>query len=143
MGGKGADYHQRTGGVFAPPLKRYAQNSQAAPVQNTWYPILNTTNVILYDVQLKIATTGENLEIRITADGVVHGLFSAYAAVANTNYRVIYWLRADSVAANTLDLSVAAPYGTLMSARAVLIEMRKTSANGVGVLSGSAHYGAY
>jgi hypothetical protein len=111
---------------------------QAAPVQNTWYTILDTTlNCCLYSVTILVWTTGETLEVRVTIDGQI--LTGSVAATATTYYYVHLFLYAAGFA---IDTNVF-PIGKYMplEGRSVKVEVRKTTAAGTGTLEGRAIYG--
>lgn len=128
----------REQGVFA--LQPDANLIQAAPVQNTWYTVLDTKkNVKIYGISMCILTTGETLEMRITIDGQPSTL--SYACIADTDYS-IYKL----FAPNTTSFDVAtglylACYTSPLEAKSVKVEIRKTTAAGAGDLLGHVTYG--
>ena len=106
---------------------------QTAPVQNTWYTVLNTAAFVrLYSVVFRVNTTGENLEVKLTMDGetVTH----AIAAVADAHNYLILYMRYDGW--QTLVTATATSGGTLMvyDVRSLKVEIRKTSAAGAGTI---------
>jgi len=107
---------------------------QAAPVQNTWYTVLNTQNARVLGIAYEVAATGETLEVRMTIDGRV--FTPSQAAVAGTDY----YIKKD----HTADWGFALPpdvtqyinqLSFLFDCRSLKVEMRKTTANGVGALT--------
>lgn len=123
-------------------LQPDATLTQAAPVQNTWYTILDTTlRVKLYLVVVRVNDTGETLEVRITYGGVAYTSLSV-AAVAG-NY---YFLRSrfeDSLA-NRWELTATANNvgrTSPITFDSLRIEVRKTTAAGAGNLLGRVIYG--
>lgn len=102
------------------------------PVQNTWYTVLNTTaNVRLYAVMIRIAVTGENLDIRITIDGQTYALGSTAIAANIWNY--IYHFLTSAQLMNSTTVTLPMTY-TFWEGRVVNIEIRKTTAAGTGNL---------
>lgn len=123
---------------YVPKLASLASLSQAAPVQNTWYTVLDTVrNVEVNVVRFYVATTGEDLEVRATIDGVEY--VGSQTAVAGTNYCVYVNTSSNTlivVASTTQQLAVNSP----CKARSFKLEIRKTSANGAGNLVGLVRY---
>jgi hypothetical protein len=113
--------------------------SQASPAQNTWYTILDTTkNCRLYAVLVVIATTGEDLEVRITIDGqTITGAFSAGAG-ANYSVSMDEWDATNLQAANGRYMIWGS--GGVLEGRSIKVEVRKTTAAGAGTLSGLVIY---
>lgn len=110
---------------------------QAAPVQNTWYTVMDTTpNVRLYIITLRVADTGEDLELRITVDGEVYT--AVVAAVAGTTYYCYIgagnWMNYAGTHINVMG------YDSLV-ARSAKIEFRKTSAAGAGTITSMVEWG--
>lgn len=118
--------------------------NQAAPVQNTWYTVLNTTaNARIYMIEVGIATTGETLEVKLTIDGQTYttpgfacpadsyaaGAWSFGGAATN---RLVFRLMSGS------DRCVM-PYAPI-EGRSVKVEVRKTTAAGAGNLIGKVIY---
>ena len=135
------------------PLQIYEYQSpatlnQAGPVQNTWYTILDTTaNCRIYDIILNVEDTDETLECKITVDGeTVDTTGFSLSATHSTDYRACRYpsaitrtdhIRFDALATYYHDLE-AAP---LIEGKSIKIEARKTSAAGVGNLTGIVTYG--
>jgi len=122
-----------------------ARIDQAAPVQNTWYTVLDTTlNVIVYTISVRVETTGETLEARITADGNVYT--TSIAAVAATTYWIIAQHPEPNLPVTASDysgVSCAAQYFTHIEARSIKVEVRKTTAAGAGNLRARVNYGVW
>jgi len=133
-------FGQRLPPVFQLP----ALLNQPAPVQNTWYTILNTTpNCLIWEVDVRIDTTGETLEWRITIDGVVSTAIGN-ACLANTDYwgvPVLY-----NVGLYT-EISAVSTWRSdrafIVEGRSIKIEVRKTTAAGAGNLRGAVAYSRY
>ena len=112
--------------------------NQAAPVQNTWYLIIDARNIFVYLLDVAIITTGETLDVRLTIDGTVYTL-TGLAATAGTVYRT-YFTHNDT--GRTL-ASAAAGTQLLMGtyqglwARQFKAEIRKTTVAGTGNLRAS------
>jgi len=110
---------------------------QAAPAQNTWYTVLNTTiNCRIISIAIKVADTGETLEIQLTVDGQV--LTVSQAAVANTWYNLLLDANNSSIYLSTADYMRQRAF--LLEARSVKFEVRKTTAAGAGTISSRIMY---
>ena len=107
--------------------------SQPAPVQNTWYTVLDTTpNYRLYFLSIQVTDTDETLEVRATIDGNV--LQKAKAATIATIYYVrIHGASPDDLLIDAVEnlFAKSAP----LDVRSVKIEIRKTTAAGAGTIS--------
>lgn len=112
--------------------------SQAAPVQNTWYTILDTAYCAkLFGIAVSVADTGETLEVRMTVDGAT--VSGSQAALAGTAYKALpyttptglYLLMSTSSLIN----------GNETEGRSVKVEVRKTTAAGTGTITGCVNYG--
>jgi len=114
--------------------------TQAAPVQNTWYTILDTiANGRLIGVYFKVADTGEDLELRITIDGQTY--VGVQAAVADTPYYINGIDYSSGALSVQSVLEVSQRKGAfLLEGRNIKVEVRKTSAAGAGTFSGRAEY---
>lgn len=112
--------------------------SNAAAVQNTWYTVLDTTlNAKVYMIRFSVSVANEDLEVRLTIDGVTY-VSSKAAAVATTPY----WVMFDggltpSNGVTSLNLGI---YEAL-ECRSIKVEIRKTSNNGAGTLNTRIIYG--
>jgi hypothetical protein len=111
--------------------------SQATPVQNTWYTILDTVHYAkLFGIAIAVATTGETLEVRLTVDGNVYT--GSQVAVADTAYKAnpytaptgTYLLMTTSSIQNSNELE----------GRSLKVEVRKTTAAGTGTITGCVTY---
>lgn len=111
--------------------------SQATPVQNQWYTVLDTTvNARIIGMTGLIVTTGETLEMKITIDGVV--VSGSQAATADTWYQFYPHLAtANGLFATT---SYTGQVAFLFEGRSIKIEIRKTTANGTGNLKSVVTY---
>lgn len=113
---------------------------QAAPVQNTWYTVLNTTsNVRLIKTLMVVVDTGETLQMEITIDG--NTITGTQVAVAGTIYEAVSTqsaITAQSIAFGTI--SAANLTGFIFEGRSVSVRVRKTTAAGVGSLSAKVVY---
>jgi len=110
---------------------------QLAPVQNTWYTILDTTsNCRLYSVSVLVWTTGETLEVKVTIDGQV--LTGTLAALPTTYYYcdLLLYMAGLSIDINGLLIGKYTP----LEGRSIKVEVRKTTAAGTGTLEGRAVY---
>jgi len=112
--------------------------TQANPVQNQWYTILDTTlKACLYFIAAHIATTSETIEVRLTIDGNV--ITRATALTADTWYAL--YLNATGSLNFDTDLSLMVAARTALIGRSVKVEVRKTTNNGTGTLYGRVSYG--
>lgn len=121
---------------------------QVAPVQNTWYDILETTtNIRLYGVSVEVLTTGETLEVRLIIDGVTYT--ASVAAVAGTDYHLyMNWdptVTVTGLSTNPcLVVAIGGPSGNyrgiFLDGRSVRVSVRKTTANGAGTINGLVQY---
>ena len=119
---------------------------QAAPVQNQWYPVLNTTiNADLISCKVGITVAGETLECRWTVDGTIIPS-NSMACVAGTIYFVTLY---PGTANQFLDIGtggggIPAGSGTAggsAKSRSIKIELRKTTNAGAGHLQAGVWYG--
>jgi len=111
----------------------HAHLNQAAPVQNTWYTVLNTTNARLQLVDIYVETTNETLEIRLTIDNDT--CTGSVAATAGTVYYAFMSYDGELVISNSFPSQTF-----LQEGREVLVEVRKTTAAGAGNLHGRVNY---
>ena len=127
--------------AFIPKMKALATYLGTA-VQNTWYAILNTTtNVRVIGINMMMATAAEDLECRVTIDGqTISGV--QLAAVAGTYYTALL-AQTSTVQSLIFTSTVYVGRGHLFEGRSVKVEIRKTTANGANVLSGSVMYQQY
>lgn len=126
----------------APP-KQYVHQadatlSQANPGPTTWYTILDTTrNCRVLGGAISVATTGEDLLLRITIDGNV--LEGSKAATAGTQYYM-------SITHDAAALYIEAGFTVVESrvffleGKSIKIEMRKTTTNGTGTFTARVKY---
>lgn len=114
--------------------------NQAAPVQNTWYTLLDTTNHCRIQViGINVEDANETLDLKITVDGET--INTAVAATHSTNYYPYVYV-------NAITQAPAISFPTTVNARAYIIEghsvkveLRKTTAAGAGNLTGIVVYG--
>jgi hypothetical protein len=111
--------------------------NQAAPVQNTWYTVLDTVvNARLIGLGILIADTGETLEVRLTVDGNI--IIGSGAAVAGTDYHAMVHTHATGTVLTFS--STDAPRAFMLEGRSLKVEVRKTTAAGAGNLKACAAY---
>lgn len=118
---------------------------QAAPAQNTWYPVLETTEMCrILTFTVAIETVNETLEVRITADGIPL-ISGGYVCTAGQNNVVLFALDRDNSAQLALGLNKSTNiyYSFLIEAKSLKAEVRKTTANGAGNLKGVVQYQTY
>ena len=111
--------------------------SQLEPVQNQWYPVLETSRECrLYSLTILVWTASETLEVRVTVDGVV--LVGSVSATHTTYYYVHHQLYASGL---TIDgnIFLLGKY-TPLEGRNVKVEVRKTTAAGSGTLDARVVY---
>lgn len=124
-------------GAIPPKRQTNSMLDQVAPVQNTWYTVLDTTiNVRLINLAINIQTTDEDLEVRLTYDNVTPEVCAYPAgAGAGTNLFIHPSVSANSATiqhAITTSFQYGRPY--IGEYRSLKVEVRKTSANGAGNL---------
>ena len=114
---------------------------QAAPVQDTWYTILDTVvKAKLYLIVIRVLTTGEDIGCRITIDGVVYGnsasniITAAASAVKYCYISTAGWM---NYATTSINLTAY----TALEGKRIKVEMVKRTANGAGDLEGWVLYG--
>lgn len=118
--------------------------NQAAPVQNTWYTILDTTLYCrVWRIAVNVEDTNETLEVRITIDGEVIPS-DGYNATHSTDYHIV--LMPDAINRTdeiefTSETRMEYAQGFLIEGHSVKVEVRKTTAAGVGNLTGIVMYG--
>ena len=120
--------------------------NQAAPVQNTWYTLLDTeSNVRIYHICVGVEDTNETLEVQITIDGETIAADDEACTHSNTYHAWIFpnaINRTDLVKLiihTTTDVSIYK--GFLIEGKSVKVEVRKTTAAGAGNLVGICVYG--
>jgi len=112
--------------------------SQAAPVQNDWYTILDTTrNCEVHGIEIEVDVTDETLECRITIDGET--LTGGLGATAGTPYFILKTAESASLIWTTTIFAVAQRYLPLKG-RSIKIEVRKTTAAGAGTITARVQY---
>lgn len=123
--------------IIPPTYQADAALSQANPVQNTWYTILNTTLMVkCWSIIGYVATTGETIEVRATIDGQV--LTGSQAAVAGTPYG---WYKDPLSSALYTDTNYASQFVMCpFECKSLKVEIRKTTAAGAGNLNGRVTY---
>lgn len=125
-------------GRMPPTHQADAVLAQAAPVQNTYYPILNTTsNCRVLAIFGMVADTGETLQLRLTIDGQV--IENTAAAVpANTYFEAVHFV-GGVIEWTTIDTG-ARYRAFLIEGKSVKVEIRKTTIAGAGNLNGRVRY---
>ncbi len=117
--------------------------NQANPNINEWYPLLPITlNAKVYAVAVNIEDNDETLDVRVTRDGEVESV-TGFPATHSTEY---YLIRVGAVSAigRRADywLNVIMPeISYFMEGLSTQIEVRKTTANGNGNLTGITVFG--
>ncbi len=115
--------------------------SIAGPVQNDWNNILTEKrNCRVYSVSVAVAADNETLELRAYVDGEWVPAV-AEACTAGTVYHG-RWYNSSTTA--SLDLNSAASYQTfsyLLEGAVVRLQVRKTTALGVGAITTVTRYG--
>ena len=119
--------------------KTVTVTTQANPVQNTWYTMLNEAAYVqLILIGAQVATTGETLELRVTLGGYTETI--SFAATAAAIYKT-------TVSGNPTDgVILAVESGTQtrnfrhLEGRGLKVELRKTTNNGVGTITARSCY---
>lgn len=119
---------------------------QAAPVQNTWYELVNEPNPLdLFFMAVGVRTTGETLDARVTINGTAYTK-TGIAAAAGSLYALYFSVDAASGmyiangAANTVTNANPWAGNVSMIIDSLKIEVRKTTAAGAGNLFAIADY---
>lgn len=137
-----ADYHpSKKGYRYQTP----GQLNQANPTQNLFYPVLDELNCRVYALNIAVATANETLECRVTIDGVVVPA-AALAAAFGINYVGYRFMDGTARTVNigfatTTEANQLRGPAFLFEGDHVLIELRKTTALGVGALTAVAPWG--
>jgi len=109
-----------------------ANIAQTNPVQNNWYTVLTATSKVrIYVICVQVETTGETIEVRVTADG--NALVASESLAGGTTYVVVWRVRADA-ASNKLSMDTEVNRRFEIEGRSVTVEARKTTNNGTGTL---------
>jgi len=128
--------------AIPPEQQPDADLAQAAPVQNTWYTVLDTTpQARIQAIAVRVDSTGETVEVRLTIDGVT--IEGSAALPADTTY---YADVLTGLFSTTFVLTVTQQQtgrAFLIEGRNVKVEIRKTTAAGAGTLRGRVCYGKW
>ncbi|MBA7644010.1 hypothetical protein ES703_51745 [subsurface metagenome] len=138
----GADYHPRTGGAYSPPALKCARTTTPAAVQNTYYMVVDLTNIIVYDVQMAITIADEDLEWRILVDGFTYTSIP-FTATADTIYRLKFRTNVTTCTIIFDETIVDHQPGEFFQGKTVSCEVRKITNNGAGALTGKVIHGRY
>lgn len=118
--------------------------AQAAPVNGTFYVVLDTTqNCHVMDICFEVRDTGEDLECEIVIDGKTYII--ALSAVANTPYTA-YIVKPGPVTAAVEEYGgsntdfQAYRGGYLIEGRSVRVRIRKVTAAGAGNINARVMY---
>lgn len=118
--------------------------NQATPVQNTYYTILDTTkNARIYQIAINIEDVGETLQVKVTIDGQT--IESDAVSVAHST--IIYVHSYPDAINRTEKMTLKSAIGDFTArpfefeGKSVKIEVKKTTANGAGNLTGIVSYG--
>lgn len=119
--------------------------AQAAAVQNTWYTVLEASNVMIHYICVVMATADETLEVEVTLDGVE--MVATIIATAATPYyftkitNPVWGPGGDLAAGSTSVLQISGDAATSpLPARNAKIRVRKTTAGGANTLYCLASY---
>lgn len=116
---------------------------QAAPVNGTWYTILDTTEKCrIYGITVNIEDVNEDIEAKLTIDGKTIPA-AATTLTHSTNYDINWDLDAinQAVALVFNNGTVTHHRAFLMECKSVKVEVRKVTAGGTGNLTGIVDYG--
>ena len=116
--------------------------NQAAPVQNTWYNVLDYTDKYtrLIDINVGVATTGETLEVELMVDGIVY-LSAPISANADKTYPLIrrgHYL--DNTMLANLGSAAAVYHAFLLEGSNIRVRLRKITNAGAGNLQSKVIY---
>jgi hypothetical protein len=118
--------------------------NQAAPVQNTYYAILDTTtDCRVYTIGVNIEDANESLSLQLTVDGETIAPDN-FAATHSTDYRgsLVFSAitRVDQMELDAMTNVQLRP-SFVVEGKSVKVELRKTTAAGAGNLTGVVLYG--
>jgi len=114
---------------------------QTNPVQNTWYTLLDTTEYCrVYAIGLNVEDDDETLQIRALVDGTYTNTQSVACSHSTKYYVSVLPDAINSQYKLNIASSVPTTY-FLLEGLSVKIEVRKTTAGGVGDLMGIVGYG--
>ena len=117
--------------------------NQAGPNQNQWYSFGIIRNARVYEIAVNIEDTNETLEIQATVDGETIQA-AGWAATHSTAYFVIRAVnpitRVDYLEGTYTSLTTLLQ-SFVMEGRVIEISVRKTTAAGVGNLTGIITWG--
>lgn len=107
--------------------------NQDNPIQNTWYTVLPATDdVRIINAEVSIYTAVETLQMRITADGT-----PLIAPVAGAIVGTSYFPEFEASTPDAMYLDATSYYryrAFLMEAHNIMVEVRKITALGAGIL---------
>lgn len=133
------------GAESCPEFQAQAALTQAAPVQNTYYTVLDVEGKgFLYAVAAGVDTADETLDVVITIDGVVI-TSTGLACTAAADYNCYLYCDTSSERYETA-LVAQSPQNrqiNLPFKRSCKVEVRKTTAGGAGDLHGFVLYGMF
>ena len=112
--------------------------NQAAPVQNTWYRILDAINARLLAVRFLVTVTNEDLEYRIVIDDIQYLVQQAGAVAATPYFPIININSANRASGTTVQYEAQRSF--LIEGRHIVIDMRKTTNAGAGNLQSTVNY---
>lgn len=125
--------------ALVPKFQAASSLTQAAPVQNTWYTILDTTtNFEGYIATIKVETADETLEVRWTIDGQV--ITKTNACTFGTTYYVFLDATSTQLGLTITSTNWNMGMRATLQARSMKVELRKTTAAGAGDLKGQVTY---
>ncbi len=113
--------------------------NQAAPVQNTYYTIMEEVDARIEEMHFGVEDTNETLQVKVTIDGETI-TSDAYAATHSTSYGVIR--NQDAITrTEVLEFDSSPAHfekyrSYMMDGHSVKVEVRKTTTAGTGNLVG-------
>jgi hypothetical protein len=118
--------------------------NQATPVNGTFYTILDTTKYVrVYDIGINIEDADEDLEVQVTVDGETIAASAATCTHSTSYFCVLHVNPITRVDYIGIISNTNFQFGShaILEGHSVKIEVRKTSANGAGNLTGIVTYG--
>lgn len=117
---------------------------QAAPVQNTWYTILDTTlNARLLTIAVNVEDTNEDLQVQVIVDGETIEANSPATCVHSTRYFCTMTVNPITLV-DYIELTPTVLHyfrSFILEGKSTKVQVRKTTANGTGNLTGIVTYG--
>ncbi len=125
-------------------MQPHAILTQAAPVQNTYYALLNAAkNARVYEVVIRVATTDEDLALKSTIDGIASADPTAFAPGISIDCYPGWGSKPTAWRCKLSSSIHHEDYAFFCEGKSVTLEIRKTTANGTGTITAMANYSRF